>query len=627
MRKNYFINFFIIFLPLLIFTGCLGLEEESSSTRAVTISGTVNGVATTSSSLSALGFKNALSNTGLSGESFTILDNGEVVGSGETGSNGDYSVSIDYATLNPNNDPSLTKTLVLETESGITNLVQATISSGGTITLSATPDSTLGMEAVKNKIKEENSFSDWENFDLSSASLNFDVTCLKKMEEKKWELVDTDDTGLGGQMGTMKEMMLSQLSSKDFGSYQNFGEMAQAFMDGTADSTFQSTAATNAAVFTGKSADSYSSKIGDAMTSFGTMVDSFATNFAGGAGAGVSTLAMKGGVDATSDSLCALLESDADVLKEVLEILLNSTGSDEFKSLFSSKEGILIVKGLIEQFKKEDGTFSFAEKWDPKAAIGLMSGCSDDLSKCDISQMKGLLNNLPSGSLDLRDWGKTVMATCVDKASSCADATGLQNIAGWGAGQILSGFEPPSNPADFNFGKAFESRSTTTDFTKCVGDPTLCQNVSKGCQANADCPSGQTCNTTNSVCSAPTTTTTTTTTNTTGTTTTTTTTQTAINLCGTWSGAMQTLGTGFTLSAASGSTCGGQTSSYTGPQGMMTLTVGVTGGTTCSTLIGRMTSDNTLAQTCTLTTCSSTSLVGSCQAPGGGQASSITYSK
>lgn len=502
--------------------GCGGSSTRGASetTDTIAVTGTVSGVSASSASLSALGLgtKRVVSETALANEECTCYnDSGVAVGTATTDSEGTYTINVDESVLNPNGDASVTETLIIETESGITHYAEVTITSDTTtITIDADPDTTLAAEALKSKL-EALGFSSWLGFDFSAIVLDFDPFCFVRMEQEKWELAATGESGLQGELGSMKDMMLASMGAGDFGSYGGFSDMAQAFMGGTVDASFQATAAEHASTFTGVSSASYTADIADAMTSFGTMADIFAEKFAGGVGAGVTALRTKGVVDAADDSLCGDLLLDEGAMGEAVKTMLAAGNISEFSTTFGSDAGVSNFHGMIKKYEVADGDFEFGEKWDPEAMMGIMGGFQGNYTNFNPDEMFTMFDSLPpdtTGTFDYHSWGAAMTGDFQDfmEGGGTVAAYDPATQAGFWTAQVAGGttFDPTAAGYDtYKFDDTFTSGTLGgTNFSSCTTDPnsSACQTIvsgggfTHGCFSNADCATGSSCNVSTGLC-------------------------------------------------------------------------------------------------------------------------------
>ncbi len=497
--------------------GCGSSSTSTSTADTVAITGTVSGVAASSASVSALGVKRAITEAPVADDTVTCYnDEGTEIGTATTGSDGTYTLSVDESVLNPDGAESVTENIILESSSGYATFAEVTITADTTtVTVNADPDSTLAAQAMLKKLKELGCTT-LGGCNFGGLVLDFDPHCFFEMERKKWELASTGEEGLQGEMGAMKDMMLGAIGAGDFGSYGEPGAMMQAFMDGTVDTDFQADAAAHAELFTGTDDATYTAEIGDALTSFDTMADAFADRFAGGVGAGVTALTAKGVVEAASDSLCGDLLADPDAMAETIKTMLASGSADEFATTFGSDAGVDNFYSMMKKYEGTDGDFAFDANWDPKAMMGLMGGFGGEFDSFDPDKMFETMGNIPSGGegFDFHSWGAAMAG---DFKDACGTATGdcsydPEARADFWTAQVAAGteFDPTAdNFGTYDFTGTFTSgTSGGTDFSACANDPSssACQQIveggsfTQGCFSNADCPSGETCNTTTRVC-------------------------------------------------------------------------------------------------------------------------------
>lgn len=338
--------------------------DSTTTGSTVQLTGTVE-APTASASISAKGVVHKSVSSAAAADLHVIVYNldGDEIGTATTDSTGKCTIDADLAKVKPADATSTSWTaelvLVATNDAATVNIetyVEVSVDESSTSTISlgtANAETTLAAQTLRKKI----GCSDWGK-DCKTGAADIDPYCLFLATKQMWSDADASaGTGIADDLGIMKDMIKGAMATGDVTplslGFNDWGEVMNAALAGSLDSTDQSALATAAAEATGISATTYVNGYSAAATTMGTLDTVLGTHLA--AGSGLSATGSVSKAATTQDeSLCADLKDSSTgstVADALIGPILASADATACANVYGKEAGFKVLIGLMNEYE------------------------------------------------------------------------------------------------------------------------------------------------------------------------------------------------------------------------------------------------------------------------------------
>lgn len=344
--------------------GSSGTDATTTTGSTVQLTGTVE-APTASASVSAKGVVHKSVSSAAAADLHVTVYNldGDKIGTATTDSTGKCTIDGDLSVVKPADATSTAWTaelvLLATNDAGTVDIetyVEVSVDESSTSTISlgtANAETTLAAQSLRKKIGCE----DWGK-DCKTGAANIDPYCLFLATKQMWSDADASSgTGISDDLGIIKDMIKGSMATGNVTptslGFNDWGEVMNAALAGTLDSSDQSTLATAASGATGISVTNYVNSYSTAITVMGSMETVLGTHLAAGSGLSATGSVSK---DATTqdESLCSDLKDSSagsTVADALLGPILASADGTELAKVYASEEGFKVLTGLMNEYE------------------------------------------------------------------------------------------------------------------------------------------------------------------------------------------------------------------------------------------------------------------------------------
>lgn len=388
---------------------CGGSSDTTTTTSAVTISGTVNAPTTSATVSAQQGFalKKASGVTAgvAASEEYKICNmaDGTELATGTTDTDGKFSAEIGRTVLNPDGEASLTVKIIFISESGYSSFGELTLTAdASTLTLDADVNSALAASSMATEAGLTPDFT-CAAWSLSGKDLDFDPACFFKMEKFRYKDGDPSKDTLAGAPGGARDVFAAALGGGVANPFQVFREYHQD------PEVFQTEHATEwdewkgeASVYSGLPTAIYGEDLDTKVVNESDVRGIVKGRFAGGAGLVAYTL--KGAATVADASVCDSCKDDDDYCENFIKQSMGYDSVGDLDTITEDSECVHKMHETLDEFKGEDGAYDFEGgegNIDPEMMAGQFKsigpeGCAT-ISGEDI---KGAMEFIPTGGWD-----------------------------------------------------------------------------------------------------------------------------------------------------------------------------------------------------------------------------------